>query len=141
MIQYVMHQTIDLRRYQHDHHDDLNTTLVRVYNHRRRQYTCRLRLPHIDFNGSYSNDITIEFSFNDITIDWGIGTIIFDTSDDPVTISPTPSPTRASHYFRDCDTTYHHHILVADHQSSCDEYLYVIETQYVVSDSPYISYH
>ena len=32
-----------------------------------------------------------------------------------------------------------HHNLVADHQSSYDEYLYVIETQYVVSDSPYNS--
>ena len=57
---------------------------------------------------------TLKFSFNEthnsnLTLDWGFGTIIFNSSDDPITISPTPSPTK-------------------DHQSSYDDYLYVIET-------------
>ena len=134
-----------LRRHQHDHYEDLNSTWVRVYNHRRRQYRCRLRLHHhIDFNETYIDNITIEFSVNEthdsnLTIDWGIGTIIFNSSDDSITTARTPSPTRDSHYFGDVDTAYHHHNLVADHQSSYDEYLYVIEIQYVVSDPPYNS--
>ena len=41
-----------------------------MYNHRRRQYTCRLRLHHhLDFNGTYIDNITIESVFVEFMTD------------------------------------------------------------------------